>query len=122
MGASTLSEATSARLERLRQRFERWRGRRKSVRARIPAPLWDSAVALAHVCGIHRTSKTLRLEYYSLKKRVEKDLAARRWSVEQLSPIAPLPPQGCAASLAGSRSESLRLIRLNWLCRGKKAE
>jgi len=78
MGASTVSEATSARLERLRQRFERWRGRRKSVRARIPAPLWDSAVALAHVCGIHRTSKTLQLEYYSLKKRVEKDLAARR--------------------------------------------
>jgi len=89
MGASTVSEATSARLERLRQRFERWRGRRKSARARIPAPLWDSAVALAHVCGIHRTSKTLRLEYYSLKKRVEKDLAARRGRPTSSAAAAP---------------------------------
>ena len=88
MGASTVSEATSARLERLRQRFERWRGRRKSARARIPEPLWNSAVALAHVCGIHRTSKTLRLEYYSLKKRVEKDLAARRGRVTSLAVAA----------------------------------
>ena len=89
MGASTVSGAASARLERLRQRFERWRGRRRSVRARIPEPLWDSAVTLAQACGIHRTSKALRLDYYALKKRVEKDLAARRGRPTSSAAAAP---------------------------------
>jgi len=61
-----------ARLEGLRRRFERWRRTRK-VRARIPEPLWVSAVKLAGRYGIHRTAKALRVDYYSLKKRVEGD-------------------------------------------------
>jgi len=75
MGASMASRAIPAGLENLRRRFERWRRKRKHARARIPEPLWDSAVTLAHAYGVHRTSKTLRLDYYCLKKRVEKDLA-----------------------------------------------
>ena len=61
-----------ARLEGLRQRFERWRGTRK-VRSRIPEPLWASAVKLATRYGIHRTAKALRVDYYALKKRVEQN-------------------------------------------------
>ncbi|MHC4403647.1 MAG: hypothetical protein ACYTG0_28660 [Planctomycetota bacterium] len=59
-----------AGLEGLRRRFERWRRTRK-VRARIPEPLWASAVKLAGRYGIHRTAKALRVDYYALKKRVE---------------------------------------------------
>ena len=59
-----------ARLEGLRGRFERWRQTRK-VRARIPEPLWASAVKLADRYGIHRTAKALRVDYYALKKRIE---------------------------------------------------
>ena len=59
-----------ARLEEARRRFERWRRTRK-VRSRIPEPLWASAVKLAGRYGIHRTAKALRVDYYSLKKRVE---------------------------------------------------
>jgi hypothetical protein len=59
-----------ARLEGLRRRFEDWRRTRK-VRARIPEPLWASAVKLATRYGIHRTAKVLRVDYYALKKRVE---------------------------------------------------
>ncbi|MFQ5464075.1 MAG: hypothetical protein ACE5E5_15795 [Phycisphaerae bacterium] len=59
-----------ARLEGLRRRFERWRRTRK-VRARIPEPLWASAVKLAGRYGIHRTAKVLRVDYYALKKRAE---------------------------------------------------
>jgi len=59
-----------ARLEGLRQRFERWRRTRK-VRSRIPEPLWASAVKLATRYGIHRTAKALRVDYYALKKRVD---------------------------------------------------
>ncbi len=59
-----------ARLEGLRQRFERWRRTRK-VRSRIPEPLWASAVKLAGRYGIHRTAKALRVDYCALKKRVD---------------------------------------------------
>lgn len=60
-----------ARLEGVRRRFEKWRRRRKT-RARIPEPLWDAAVKMAVAYGLHRTAKTLSVNYYSLKKRVEK--------------------------------------------------
>jgi hypothetical protein len=60
-----------ARLEGLRRRFERWRRTRK-VRARIPEPLWASAMKVAGRYGIHRTAKALGIDYYALKKRVEK--------------------------------------------------
>ena len=59
-----------ARLERTRQRFERWRETRK-VRSRIPESLWTSAVKMAKAYGINRTARALRVDYYSLKERVE---------------------------------------------------
>ena len=59
-----------ARLEGLRRRFERWR-RTRRVRTRIPEPLWAAAVKVAGTYGIQRTAKTLRIDYYALKKRVE---------------------------------------------------
>ncbi len=60
------------RLKSLRQRFDRWRRTRK-VRSRTPEPLWASAVKLAGRYGIHRTAKALRVDYYALKKRVERN-------------------------------------------------
>ena len=64
-----------ARLEAARRRFEVWRRTRK-VRTRIPESLWASAVRVATTYGIHRTSKTLRVDYYSLKKRMEGDASS----------------------------------------------
>ena len=64
-----------AGLERLRQRFERLRRTRKA-RSRIPDSLWTAAVAMAKNYGVNRTAKTLRLDYYSLKKRVERAVIA----------------------------------------------
>jgi hypothetical protein len=58
-----------ARLARARDRFERWRLRREG--RRIPEPLWAAAVELAGEFGLHPTARALRLNYYSLKKRVE---------------------------------------------------
>jgi hypothetical protein len=59
-----------AGLERVRQRFERWRATHEA-RSRIPDALWIAAVKVAGRCGLHRASKSLRLDYYSLKERVE---------------------------------------------------
>ena len=57
-------------LERVRQRFERWRQTRVG-RAPIPDSLWASAVRMARRYGVHRTAKALKVDYYSLKDRVE---------------------------------------------------
>jgi hypothetical protein len=59
----------SSRLEEVRRRFERWRGAHKAHR-RIPDTLWALAVEVAGTYGIHRTSKALRLDYYSLKRHI----------------------------------------------------
>jgi hypothetical protein len=60
-----------ARLERLRRRFERWRGTHKA-RSRIPEPLWGSAMKMAGTYGLNRTARALRLDYYAFKKRIER--------------------------------------------------
>ncbi len=65
-----------ARLEGVRRRFQNWRQARKSRSARIPDPLWAAAVKMAGTYGIHRTARALRLDYYSLKERVEATPAA----------------------------------------------
>jgi hypothetical protein len=62
-------------LEGVRRRFEHWR-RTHRRRSRIPEALWAAAVRAAGRCGIHRTSKALRLDYYSLKDRVEEQSRA----------------------------------------------
>jgi hypothetical protein len=64
-----------ARLERLRRRFDRWRETQR-VRSRLPDELWASAVKMAGVFGLNRTARALRLDYYVLKKRIERQAPA----------------------------------------------
>ena len=59
-----------ARLERTLRRLERWRENRNG-RSRIPERLWAAAVKAVARYGLHPTARALRLNYYSLKKRVE---------------------------------------------------
>jgi hypothetical protein len=60
-----------ASLSRLGQRFAVWRETRKTGE-RIPEPLWRAAVKLAATCGLNRTARFLKLDYYSLKKRLDR--------------------------------------------------
>ena len=55
-------------LEWLQKRLDAWR-KSKKPRSRIPETLWAAAVRAAVQYGINRTAKTLRLDYYNLKKR-----------------------------------------------------
>ena len=71
-----------ARLEGLRQRFERWRQTHR-VRSRIADPLWTAAVKMAGAYGIHRTARALRINYYALKKRMERESAAASGLLEE---------------------------------------
>jgi len=69
MGVEELSDG----LLRGRNRFRRWREGRQ-VGERIPQTLWTLAIGLARAHGISRTSNVLGLDYYHLKKRVEKSV------------------------------------------------
>ena len=62
-------------LEKTRQRFEQWRRTRKT-RSRIPDRLWVAAAKMAGRHGINRTARVLRVNYYALKKRVEKEVSS----------------------------------------------
>lgn len=59
-----------AELEAVRRRFEDWR-RAREPRSRIPDSLWRAAAKMAGRYGLCRTARALRVEYYSLKRRVE---------------------------------------------------
>jgi hypothetical protein len=78
-----------------RERFAAWR-RTRRPKARIPEALWELAVRLAAIHGVHRTTRALNLDYYSLKKRVE--AAAHRENSAsafiELPPV-PVPVQEC---------------------------
>ncbi len=55
--------------------FAQWR-RTHAYGSRIPKALWDSAVELAVAHGLSRTSTTLKLGYYDLKKRLAERASA----------------------------------------------
>ena len=51
------------------RKIQQWRQRHRP-RTLIPEELWREAAQLASTHGINRTARALRLDYYSLKKRV----------------------------------------------------
>jgi hypothetical protein len=64
-----------ADLENTRRRLEQWRQRHQAPTP-LPESLWAQAVKLAGRYGVSRTARALRVGYYSLKDRVEKETAA----------------------------------------------
>jgi hypothetical protein len=56
----------------LRERVERWRRARPSRTERIPEEIWDEAVGIVQIEGLHATASALRFEYYALKKHVDR--------------------------------------------------
>ena len=85
-----------ARLKGLQRRLEHWR-RTRDGHSRIPETLWASAVRAAGRYGLNPTARALRLDYYSLKKRVEAATCRRasgREGVAAFVELAPAPPTG----------------------------
>jgi hypothetical protein len=91
-----------ADLERLRQRFERWRATHRA-RSRISDSLWAAAARLAGSQGTCRTAKALRVDYYSLKERVEQESAG-----------VPGLPQGTFLELPPPSTASLGECLVEW--------
>jgi len=73
--ATRKTEDLPARLQSTRRRFERWRQTRRRG-MRIPEPLWNAAVKMVPLYGMHRTTSALGVDYYSLQRRLEENEAA----------------------------------------------
>jgi len=70
-------DPTSIGLEPTRRRITRWRDTRTHRGAPMPATLWAAAIALARQHGLSTTARTLRIDYGSLKKRLDTAGAGR---------------------------------------------
>jgi hypothetical protein len=103
---------TATGLERLRQRLERWRRTRKPP-SRIPDAFWVAAVTMVKTYGVNRTARTLRLDYYSLKKRVDQGTAATSGTKPVPMPfveLANLPTAGpCLCRLELENADGVKM-------------
>jgi hypothetical protein len=88
MGKCKRSEMPAS-LSRLARRFAAWRERRVAGQ-RIPDSLWKSAAEMAAQHGVSRTASVLKLDYYSLKKRVKDASSSRTSSAFVELPAVPL--------------------------------
>ena len=98
-------------LARGRDRFDAWRRVRK-VRTRIPGQLWNLAVKLAVAHGLNRTASVLKLDYYSLKKRVEAKDAATSSTASAFVEVSPLPMPAageCVVEFEDGAGASMRI-------------
>ena len=59
----------SRELSRVQNQFASWRLTCRP-RARIPDQLWMKAAELVSTHGLHHVARTLKVDYYSLKKRI----------------------------------------------------
>lgn len=113
--ATGKARVVPAGLERLRQRFEEHRGAQKG-RSRIPKTLWAAAVRMAAVHGVNRTAQTLRLDYYALKKRLERQSAAGAASKAggttgfiEIAPLTSVGSSECLLKLEKAGKSTMRI-------------
>lgn len=106
-------------LQRLCGRVERWRERREGPRARVPEELWDAAVVVARVEGVHATAKALRFNYYSLKDRVEqapsegvgpKEATATPFVEVQMPSLDARGDDSTVVELVGRQGDRMRIV------------
>ncbi len=81
-----------AELKPLRQRLERWRSVHKGRRLRIPKELWEQSARAACKHGVAAVSKGLRLDYYSLKSRLDRLPRAKKTEEKLLKFVELIPP------------------------------
>ena len=78
-------------------KFETWRDNHKQG-TRLPNHLWSLAVDLVQEHGISKTARTLRLDYYALKKRVEAGTPTKCVAEEPVLPFLELFPPNFSPS------------------------
>jgi hypothetical protein len=110
--ARRLAGSTPAPLVQAREQFERWRSTRSQ--RTIPDGLWHAAVRLAGEYGIGRTSRALRLDYYSLKRRVESTEGRRMPAAPVFVDAIPKATVDLGEGVAEFEDASGARIRIEW--------
>src|SRR5438093_13578587 len=87
--------ARSLGLQQTPRQIARWRETRTHRGAPMPATLWAAALALARQHGLYTTARTLRIDYGSLKKRLD----AARSEGSPLPAFVELSPAARSAAL-----------------------
>jgi hypothetical protein len=108
--------AVPSPLRRAAERFSRWRNKHE-LGSRIPGRLWQLAVQLAATYGVSRTAIALKLDYYSLQRRLsQRDTPAIPTSASpDSSPFVELPastfgaPGEYVIDLENSRGAKMRI-------------
>jgi hypothetical protein len=96
-------------LLRAQRRLLTWRSR-QTTRRPIPRALWSLAVGLVQRYGLNRTARALKLDYYSLKKRVQQNPAPappRPPAFIELAP--PVALKQCLCEISNRAGASMRL-------------
>ena len=104
-------------LDHVCREFDAWRRRRRG-RSPIPPRLWGLAVEHAQAAGVHFTARRLRLNYYSLKQRVDgvgtfrvPGARAVPAFVEVVPSSRPLAGSSeCVVDLADARGATMRIV------------
>jgi|SRR6185437_2749205 len=107
---------TSAGLSLAAMRFEQWRERRVPG-ARIPGSLWKSAVKLARRHGVSCVATALKLDYYTLQRRlgrqafpvVDVEAPSSPPAFVELVPSAGSSSSQCLVEFANSAGSTLRV-------------
>ena len=93
-------------LTKLERRFSDWRAKRK-VGDRIPTSLWNAATKVARKVGINRVAMTLRLDYYSLKKRVDATQVPAARDRQGAVPFVEIPASSLSDSMSTASNECI---------------
>ena len=108
----TTRSSTSIELKQTRRHIARWRAMRTHRGAPMPAALWAAAIALAREHGLYTTTRALRVDYGSLKKRLAAAAAGRVPApafVELPPAVGPSGLGPCVIDLEAPRGGRLRI-------------
>ena len=94
-----MGRKNSRELMAVQRRVEAWRRRGGGGRgSRIPEELWNEAVEVAQVAGVHATARALRFNYERLKERAGQSAGKQSGNASEI--------RGIGAAAAQRRGES----------------
>ena len=106
----------SLTLEEVQKQFDAWR-KTRAHRTPIPDQLWKAAVSLARSHSVSKVSKTLRVHYTELQKRVNPEVSVKTAPDPPAAPINfveyPMPmdhKSECLVEMENHHGDKMRIF------------